>query len=88
MGAVLIIMATAYSDALERRKALNGYSTLAPIMLLGAVVAGEIAVVAFLGLVLLAEVISIAWLGLKLTNKYFIYTTYHKIYIPKDFDEE
>ena len=88
LGMVLIIMATAYSDALERRKALNGYSTLAPIMLLGAVVFGEIAVVAFLGLVLLAEVISIAWLGLKLTNKYFIYTTYHKIYIPKDFDEE
>ena len=88
LGMILAIMATAYSDALARRKELNGYSiALAPIMLLGAVIAGEIAVVAFLGLVLVIEVGAIAWLGLKLTNKYFIYTTYHKIYRPKNMDD-
>lgn len=89
LGMILIILATNYTDALARRKALNGYSVaFAPIILLGAVVPAEIAVVAFLGLVFVVELIAIAWLSLKLTNKYFMYSTYHKLYMPKYDDED
>ena len=87
-GMIVVILATNYSDALDRRKALNGYSVvLTPIFALGAVVAAEIAVVAFLGLVLVIELTAIGWFSLRLTNKYFMYTTYHKLYRPK-YDEE
>ena len=86
---IVIILATNYSDALARRKALNGYSVvLTPIFALGAVVAAEIAVVAFLGLVLVIELTAIGWFSLRLTNKYFMYTTYHKLYRPKYNEED
>ena len=79
LAMILVIQIVNYQDALERRRTINGYSTIFPVALLGAIVAGEIGMVAFLGLVFVVEVIAIAWFGLKLTNKYFIYTTYHKI---------
>ena len=89
LGMILVILATSYTDALARRKALNGYSVVfSPIVLLASVVAAEMAVVAFLGLVMLIELIAIAWLSLKLSNKYFMYTTYHKLYRPRYDDEE
>ena len=79
LGMVVIIMVINYQDALQRRRDINGYSTILPVVLLSAVIAGELAFVVFLGIVFVAEIIAIAWLGLKLTNKYFIYTTYHKL---------
>ena len=78
-GMIVIILFVNYQDALQRRRDINGYSTILPIALLCAVVAGELALVIFLGLVFVVELIAIAWLGLKLTNKYFLYTTYNKL---------
>ena len=84
LGMILLIMVVAYQDALTRRRELNAYSSILPVaLLLGAVIAGELAVVVFLGVVFVAEIVGIAYLGLKLTNKYFIYTTYHKMEMPK-----
>ena len=79
LGMIVIIMVVNYQDALQRRRDINGYSTILPVVLLSAVIAGELAFVVFLGIVFVAEIIAIAWLGLKLTNKYFLYTTYNKL---------
>ena len=55
-----------------------------PVVLLGAIIAGELAFTIFLGVVFIVELIMASWLGLKLTNKYFIYTTYNKLsYNPR-----
>ncbi|MBE5762624.1 MAG: Ig-like domain-containing protein [Clostridiales bacterium] len=84
LGMILLIMAIDYQDALQRRRELNGYSSFLPVLLLGAVIASELAFVVFLGVVLIVELVCIAWLGLKLSNKYFIYTTYNKLsYNPR-----
>lgn len=83
LGMILLIMFINYQDALQRRRDLNAYSTLMPALLLGAVIGGELAFVIFLGIVLIVELIGIGWLGLKLTNKYFMYTTYHKLAAPR-----
>ncbi len=83
LGMILLIMFINYQDALQRRRELNAYSTLMPALLLGAVIGGELAFVIFLGIVLIVELIGIGWLGLKLTNKYFMYTTYHKLAAPR-----
>ena len=84
LGMILLIMAIEYQDALQRRRELNGYSSFLPVLLLGAVIASELAFVVFLGVVLIVELVCIAWLGLKLSNKYFIYTTYNKLsYNPR-----
>ncbi|MCR4874614.1 MAG: Ig-like domain-containing protein, partial [Clostridia bacterium] len=88
LGMIVIILFINYQDALQRRRELNGYSTVLPVLLLGAAIASEIAFLVFLGLIFLVELIAIAWLSLKLTNKYFIYTTYHKMsYVkPQDYN--
>ena len=88
LGMIFIILFINYQDALQRRRELNGYSTVLPVLLLGAAIASEVAFLVFLGILFLVELIGIAWLALKLTNKYFIYTTYHKMtYVkPQDYN--
>ena len=88
LGMIFVILFINYQDALQRRRELNGYSTVLPVLLLGAAIASEVAFLVFLGILFLVELIGIAWLALKLTNKYFIYTTYHKMtYVkPQDYN--